>query len=74
MTPEIAWQIALTLGVAFGGSYLGSRITVAKLEVEVDHLKEEHRQMRETMSEHEGRLGSHDTQLAMLDRSGGVVR
>jgi hypothetical protein len=71
---QLVWQFVLMGVCGLVGSFLGAKITVAKLETLVQQHDKELDRLRATVSEHEGTLSSHSIQLAVLDRGQGHVR
>lgn len=69
MDAEVFWQITITAATALAGSFLGSKITLARLEEKVLHQREEIGRIQKQLDEHEGTITSHSIQLAVLDNS-----
>lgn len=83
MSPDQIWQVVIVAAIAFVGSFLGARITIAKLEVRVDTHDDELDRVHNRLTQHEtkldahglqlarqeGTIDSHSMQLAVIDRS-----
>lgn len=74
LTADQIFQLILIIGTAFGGSWLGSKVSMAKMEMRLDQHDKDLSRHQTCLDEHEGTLTNHSIQLAVIDGSGGRQR